>query len=118
MLKLNKNKIISIALIVITILSIATPVMATVNPDQYKPSQEIKQGIFTQRAGLILGYIQVIGMIVAVIGIAIIGLKYMFSSVEGKAEYKKTMMPYIVGCAMLMATSIIIGIIKSVATMD
>ena len=85
---------------------------------RYKPSQEIQSGAFTERAGLILGYIQVVGMIVAVIGIAIIGLKYMFSSVEGKAEYKKTMMPYIVGCFMLMGTSIVIGIIKSVATVE
>lgn len=54
-------------------------------------------------------------MIAAIIGIAIIGLKYMLGSLEEKAEYKKTMLPYIVGCFMLMGTSIIIGIIKSVA---
>lgn len=85
---------------------------------KYQPSQKINQGVFTQRASIILGYIQVIGMIVAVIGLAIIGLKYMFSSVEGKAEYKKTMMPYIVGCFMLMGTSALIGIIKSVANVE
>ena len=62
-----------------------------------------------------MGYIQVVGMIVAVLGLAIIGLKYMFSSVEGKADYKKAMMPYIVGCFMLMGTSVLIGVIKSVA---
>ena len=115
MIKLNRKMVISIALIAITILSMATPVRAVENPEKYTPSQEIEEGVFIQRASSILGYIQVVGMIVAVIGIAIIGLKYMFSSIEGKAEYKKTMFPYVVGCFMLMATSTIIGVIKAVA---
>ena len=38
------------------------------------------------------------------------------SSVEGKAEYKKKILPYVLGCCLLMAISVFIGIIQNVAS--
>lgn len=43
----------------------------------------------------------VIGVIVAVIVGSILGIKFMMSSVEGKAEVKKMLIIYVVGCAVL-----------------
>ena len=43
----------------------------------------------------------VIGVIVAVIVGAIIGLKLMTSSIEEKAEAKKLLIPYVVGCVVV-----------------
>ena len=116
MIKINKRKIIVIALIVINIICITKPVMATVNPDNYDPGKITMGGTFLNRVGPILGFIKYIGIIVGVLGLAIIGAKYLFSSVEGKAEYKKTMVPYLIGCFMLMSVSLVIQVIETIAT--
>ncbi len=117
MRKVNKKIIISIALFCLTIISLANTSMA-VNPDdpKWNPNPSVSQGgTFISRAGTVLGWIKYIGIIVSVVALAVIGLKYMLSSVEGKAEYKKTMGPYIVGCFMLAGVSIVIAIIEEIA---
>ena len=64
--------------------------------------------------GTVLGVIKYIGIITSVLVLVIIGLKYMLGSVEAKAEYKKTMIPYVVGCFMIMGISIILALIEEV----
>lgn len=117
-MKLNKKIIISIALTMLTILTLANVSLA-IDPDDSKWNPQLmvatgKQDFLT-KVGVVLGWIKYIGIMVAVIVLAIIGVKYMFSSVEGKAEYKKTMLPYVVGCFMLMAVSAVIAIIGNLA---
>jgi len=51
----------------------------------------------------ILGIIQVVGTIIAVGVLMVIGIKYMMGSAEEKAEYKKTMLPYLIGAIILFA---------------
>ena len=46
-------------------------------------------------------------MILAIIIIAVLGVKYMMGSTEEKAEYKKTMMPYLVGAVLVFGASAI-----------
>ena len=53
--------------------------------------------------GKVLGILQVVGIIVGTIILAVLGLKYMTGSLEEKAEYKKTMIPYIVGAVIIFA---------------
>ena len=64
----------------------------------------------------IVTIITTIGSILSVIVLIILGIKYMMGSVEEKAEYKKTMMPYIIGAALVFAASTIAGIIYNIAT--
>ena len=40
----------------------------------------------------------------------------MLSSVVGKAEFKKKILPYVLGCCLIMAISVFIGIIQNVAS--
>ena len=47
---------------------------------------------------MILGFINLIGIAISVIVLALIGIKYMLGSVEEKADIKKLLIPYIVGC--------------------
>ena len=56
-----------------------------------------------------------IGSVVSVIVLIILGIKYMTGSVEEKAEYKKTMIPYVIGAALVFAASTIAGIIYGIA---
>lgn len=55
----------------------------------------------------IIGILQAIGIVVSVVVVIVLGIKYMMGSVEEKAEYKKTMMPYLIGAALIFAASAI-----------
>lgn len=114
MIKINKKLIISIALVIIISFILVNNVFATVDPSEYEPNPEIRGSMFIAKSKAVLGWIQYLGIIISILALAIIGVKYMFSSVEGKAEYKKTMIPYIVGCFMLMGISVIIALIENV----
>lgn len=53
----------------------------------------------------VMGIIQVIGTIAAVAIVMVLGIKYMMGSAEEKADYKKTMIPYLVGAILLFAAT-------------
>ena len=62
----------------------------------------------------IIGAIQLIGSIVSVLTLVVLGIKYMTGSVEERAEYKKTMMPYVVGAVMVFAITNLLKILENV----
>ena len=118
MIKVNKKIIISIALIITTLFTLINSVQAF-NPDDPKwdPNPTIQgSSEFLPAVNEVLGFIQYAGIIVSVVVLAIIGIKYLLSSVEGKAEYKKTMLPYIIGCVMLGGICLILKLIEKIAT--
>ena len=86
-----------------------TPSQITANIDSNSQTQIQSVG---QK---IVGIIQVIGIVIAVVVIMVVGIKYMMGSVEEKAEYKKTMIPYVVGCIMVFGISNIVKIIYNIA---
>lgn len=53
--------------------------------------------------GKVLEILQVAGIIIGTIILVVLGLKYMMGSLEEKAEYKKTMIPYLVGAVIIFA---------------
>ncbi len=57
-----------------------------------------------------------IGTITSVLALIIIGIKYMVGSVEEKAEYKKTMQPYLIGTVMVFSITNIIFIIEKLVS--
>ena len=69
-----------------------------------------------QIGGMIVNVVQTVGTIVAVVIVAILGIKYMTGSTEEKAEYKKTMLPYFVGAIILFLGVTIVRVIYSFAT--
>lgn len=69
-----------------------------------------------EKAGVILEIITVIGMVLSIIMLIIIGIKYMLGSVEEKADYKKSMIPYLVGAILLFSGSILPSIIYNLVT--
>ena len=64
----------------------------------------------------IITIITTIGSILSVVVLIILGIKYMMGSVEERADYKKTMMPYIIGAALVFAASTIANIVYKIAT--
>ena len=63
----------------------------------------------------IVRIVSTIGSILSVIVIIVLGIKYMVGSVEEKADYKKTMLPYLIGAAFIFAASSIANIIYQFA---
>ena len=64
-------------------------------------------GDITKVGNKIMGILQVVGVLIAVIILMVLGIKYMMGSAEEKAEYKETMIPYIVGAILIFAAATI-----------
>ena len=94
-------------------------VAADFDVNAYKPDStmiEVKGETQLQKIGLaIVGPIRVIGSFVSVLALIIIGVKYMFGSVEEKAQYKKTLLPYFWGAIMVFGITNIVSIIYDIA---
>lgn len=63
----------------------------------------------------IIGIITTVGVVVAVIVLLILGIKYMMGSASEKAEYKKTMIPYLVGAILIFGASAITKVVVGLA---
>ena len=63
----------------------------------------------------IMGIVNTVGVVVAVVILMVLGIKYMMGSAEEKAEYKKTMIPYIVGAVLIFGATTIANAIYSFA---
>ena len=98
---------------------VATPVFADVDPDSaisnLNPDYSGNTD-FVDKMGKIIGFLQWAGAIAGVLIIAIFGVKYMMGSLEEKAEYKKTMIPFIIGAVVLFAAPQIAKLIFSILT--
>lgn len=111
---MKKTKVIISMLIIIFI--IIFPLMANavqINPDNYNTSgpssTDVKE--MYEFAGAVAGIIQVAGTIVSVGAMMIIGIRYMVSSADEKAEYRERMIPYFIGAALLFGASNIVNVI-------
>lgn len=106
---MNNKKVLIISLVAILVFAtlavfVASPVFAATDPGKITPKDFNNQNA-NNLVGKILGFVQWIGSALAIVMIVIIGIKYMAGSAEEKAEYKKTMIPYIVGAILIFAAS-------------
>lgn len=110
-------KVISVILIAITVITIGTSVFAAVtgvtDPSQLTGKDVAGTEKITSIGNQIITILTIVGTVASVIVLIILGLKYMMGSAEEKAEYKKTMMPYVIGAALVFAASAIAGILYS-----
>lgn len=115
---MKRNKSILIIFTILMILfSISNTAFAAINinniDDAYSGTTEFKQGSNTiaEVGSYIYTAITNVGIVLSVVVVAIIGVKYMMGSADERAEYKKTMIPYLVGAALVFGAS---GIAKMV----
>lgn len=78
--------------------------------DQYKGKGEDAPQ-FIEKVNVIVYVLEAVGVILSVIILIVIGIKYMLGSVEERADYKKTMIPYLIGAFMVFTVSLIPQII-------
>ena len=101
-------KILSALMLTLMLVCICTNVFAfSINN---VASNKVLNGVddkMTSIGSTILTIVTNAAMIIAVVVIAVLGVKYMMGSTEEKAEYKKTMIPYLVGAILVFGASAI-----------
>ena len=111
------SKVISVLLIVMILVAIGTNVFAAVsgvtNPSTLTGQTVQGTDKITNIGNQLITILTIVGTVASVIVLIVLGLKYMMGSAEEKAEYKKTMMPYVIGAALVFAASAIAGILYS-----
>lgn len=86
------------------------------SPENFEPSGVTLSPEAKETTGKLLGALQVIGTFVSIVVLVAIGIKYMIGSASEKAEYKKTMIPYLIGAALLFSGTVLPGLIYDVVT--
>lgn len=76
-------------------------------------ASNVDAGSLNETIAKVLGVIQWIGIIIAVIVAMFVGIKFITSSPEGKAEVKKTALFYVGGIVLLLAASTIVRVIAN-----
>ena len=116
----KKTKIImNIILILIVIMSIFFNVYSyadTAAPDPGGFSGDSKTDVkgITNIGNQIITIVSTIGSIVSVTVLVIIGVKYMFGSIEERVEYKKSLLPYLIGSMVVFGASVFSSVIFNV----
>ena len=118
-----KKRVRSFSIVILIIITISS-LMATIsyadiiNPNDYNPNSSTEEPPekLTNIVGIIATTIQTIGVILSVIVIGLLGIKYMTGSVEEKADYKKSMIPFLVGTVLIVAVGTIIRIVNDLTS--
>lgn len=113
---MKKTKIfISIVIAILLIANCTIALATTINPNDFRPgtptTSDLGEGL--DLAQKIVSVINVVGTIISVTMVMTLGIKYMVGSVEQRAEYKKTMIPLLVGAILLFGTSWVLKLIYS-----
>lgn len=117
-MKMKKmSKIIVMILIVFMIVANIVPVFAAKDPILYNGNtSDVNTDKIDNLGQDIISIVSTIGSVVSVIVLIVLGIKYMMGSAEEKAEYKKTLLPYIIGAALVFAASTIASVVFNFAS--
>lgn len=111
------KRIVAICIIVFLILNCNFVQAAStwIDPDSYKPGEISDAGELIAKGNELIGILQLVGSFLSIIVLVILGIKYMLGSVEDRAEYKKTMWPYLVGAILVFATTNLLAIVEAIS---
>ena len=99
-------KILSMAIMAVMILSVLSSSVFALTPGDIKASATSADTTIQTIGGKVL----------SVLMLAVLGVKYMLGSSEEKAEYKKSMMPYLIGALLVFAASTIATAVNGLFT--
>lgn len=113
-------KVISTLLLAIMLVASIAGTVLAVDPNTVlnglNGNGNVQTNDLTKVGNNIVTIIQVVSIVIAVIVLLVIGIKYMMGSASEKAEYKKTMIPYIVGAVLIFAGTSLVRVIYSLST--
>lgn len=114
------TKVVSAILIVMMLMTVSTSVFAAagtdVTPKSIDGNSSVNVGGITSIGNDVVRIISTIGVVVSVIILVVLGIKYMMGSAEEKAEYKKTLLPYVIGAGLVFAASAIATVVYNFAS--
>ena len=119
------SKIVSIILMTMMMLTITTTVMAageTAETKAITPSSidgstsNVNVNGISSIGNDIVRVLTTGGIVVSVVILIVLGIKYMMGSAEEKAEYKKTLMPYVIGAGLVFAASAVATVVYNFAS--
>ncbi len=102
------SKVFSIITIAVMLLASGSNIVLAIDPSDITGTQTNASNKVSTLGGNVLGIVQTVGTIAAIVTLIILGIKYMMGSAEEKAEYKKTLMPYVIGAVLVLAASNIV----------
>ncbi len=111
------NKTSKRALVISTLLTIVLSLISVISfadiqiPQPKAPTDQA----FNDQVGTIIGFIQAIGVAVALAMLIIIGIKYVSADSSKKAEIKEQAITYVFGAFCIFAAVAILGIIKNLS---
>ena len=110
--------VISVLLILIIFFGVFTTCYADIKPEDFDPSNhQLTSNDYEKAFGKttkIVSTMTSVGLVISVITIMALGIRYMFGSIEQRAEYKKTMLPIFIGAVLLFSVSTIVSIIYGI----
>ena len=111
--KVTRNilKILLVIQVILTVLPsfiLASEIMR--DPIFYMPKTPTGGTTVIEKTNAVMKVISVIGAIVSVIALMVLGIKFMFGSIEQRAEYKKIFLPYILGTILIFTIPTLIRI--------
>ena len=112
------RKIIFLGIVIMLIIIMILPSKSfCIDTGAYKDIYEAngEEGSLFEKGGKILGIVQVAGIGIAAIMLAVIGIRFFMASPQEKADIKEKLTPYVIGAVLLFgATSILSLIVKFV----
>ena len=120
-MKLNSKKVLKIVAVILLVMlafTIIQPVFAAtgeLTPNNLSATYSANDGGLSEKAGRIMGLIRNIAVVVGVIMLMIIGVKFMLGSAEEKAEYKKSLMPLVIGIVIVMMATTLVSFVYNFA---
>ena len=111
-------KLMSIALIAVMLICTLTSTLYALEPGDVEATATQADAQIQSIGGRILSAITTAGIVLSVIMIAVLGVKYMMGSAEEKSEYKKSMIPYLVGAVLIFGASVIAQAVYNLAQLQ
>ena len=116
-MKTRTVKLLTVIATLALILSMSATAVYGLTPEDLSANESATGSDQVQTFGEnIMGVVQIAGVVIAVVVLMVLGIKYMMGSAEEKAEYKKTMIPYLVGAILIFAASTIANVVYQFAT--
>lgn len=114
---MNKKvfRIITVLLTIAMVVFIATTSFAALTVEDVGKEANVDVSKVGEVGSKIATILRAIGTVLLVVVLMVLGIKYMMGSAEEKAEYKKTMIPYLVGAILVFGATQIAGAVLNFA---
>lgn len=106
-------KILNIFLVILFLFNITTAYGFSVT--DVTGNQAVSAAPIKTVGNTVVTILSTIGSFVSVVVLVVLGIKYMTGSVEERAQYKSSMMPYFIGAILVFAASTIAGVVYNMA---